>query len=423
MNRLTKVTVIALSLLVFSYAALGYVLNKQDDEKSYRSLTVYGEVLQRIQEEYVEEPNMTKVTAGALHGLLESLDPMSSYLSPQEYTEYEKQVASHPQGQIGVTLSKRSGYVIVVSVLPNSPAEAAGIRTGDFLESISGFATREISVGQALNLLNGANGSQVKVSVIRRGRGDLGTDELTITRGEVSFPHIAVTKLAPDTAYLRVESLDKGKAEEIRVKLAELDKEGVKKLVVDLRGCAAGDETEGVAVAKLFLASGKIATLKGQTTGNQDFTADGKSQVWKNPVAVLTSGATSGASEIVAAAIEGNKRGDVVGERTFGSASHQKLIKFEDGSAVILTDSIYYAPDGKSILEDGVVPTTEQTQTTDDPAAFSKAENPPMTPAAASDDAVLNKALELLNGAAQKKVAMRHSASPIRHWMADQTVA
>lgn len=423
MNRLTKVTVIALSLLVFSYAALGYVLNKQDDEKSYRSLTVYGEVLQRIQEEYVEEPNMTKVTAGALHGLLESLDPMSSYLSPQEYAEYEKQLASHPQGQIGVTLSKRSGYVIVVSVLPNSPAEAAGIRTGDFLESISGFATREISVGQALNLLNGANGSQVKVSVIRRGRGDLGTDELTISRGEVSFPHTAVTKLAPDTAYLRVESLDKGKADEIRAKLAELDKEGVKKLVVDLRGCAAGDETEGVAVAKLFLAGGKIATLKGQTTGSQDFTADGKSQVWKNPVAVLTSGATSGASEIVAAAIEGNKRGDVVGERTFGSASHQKLIKFEDGSAVILTDSIYYAPDGKSILEDGVAPTTEQTQSTDDPAAFSKAENPPMMPAAASDDAVLNKAIELLNGAAQKKVAMRHSASPIRHWMADQTVA
>ena len=202
MNRLTKVTVVALSLLVFSYAALGYVLNKQDDEKSYRSLTVYGEVLQRIQEEYVEEPNMTKVTAGALHGLLESLDPMSSYLSPQEYTEYKKQLASRQPGQVGVTLSKRPGYIIVVSVLPNSPAEAAGIRTGDYLESLAGFSTGEMSAAQAMNLLAGSVGSQVKVSVIRRGRGDLGTDDVTITRGSVSFPHIVVTKLAPDTAYM-----------------------------------------------------------------------------------------------------------------------------------------------------------------------------------------------------------------------------
>jgi carboxyl-terminal processing protease len=416
MNRLTKITVVALSLLVFSYAALGYVLNKQDDEKSYRSLTVYGEVLQRIQEEYVEEPNMTKVTAGALHGLLESLDPNSSYLSPQEYTEYKKQLASRQPGQVGVTLSKRSGYVIVVSVLPNSPAEAAGIRTGDFLESISGFATREMSAAQASNLLAGSVGSQVKVSVIRRGRGDLGTDEVTITRGQVSYPHIAVTKLAPDTAYMRVESLDKGKADEIRSKLADLDKDGVKKLVLDLRGCAAGDETEGVSVAKLFLASGKIASLKGQTVSAEDFNADPKQQAWKNSVAVLTSGATSGAAEIVAAAIGGNKRGDVVGERTFGSASHQKLIEFDDGSAVILTDSIYYTPGGKSILEDGVTPTTEQAQTTDDPAAFSKAENPPMTPAAAADDPVLSKALDLLNNSA-KKVAVRRPVAPMRRSM------
>ena len=422
MNRFTKIAVIALSLLVFSYASLGYVL-KQDDQKSYRSLTVYSEVLERIQEEYVEEPNMTKVTAGALHGLLESLDPMSSYLSPQEYSEYKKQISAHAQGQTGATLSKRSGYVIVVSALPDSPAEKAGLHAGDFLESISGFATREMSVGQAMNLLSGAPGTAVKVSVIRRGRGDLGTDEITITRGEVAPPHVAVTKLAPDTAYLRVESLEKGKADEIRAKLADLDHDGVKKLVLDVRGCSSGDDSEGIAVAKLFLNTGKIASLRGQTVSNQDFNADAKQQAWKNPVAVLTSSATSGAAEIVAAAIGGNHRGDVVGERTFGSASHQKLIEFDDGSAVVLTDSLYYTPDNKSIVEEGVAPTTEASFSTEDPAAFSRAENPPMTPAAPADDPVLSKALDLLNNG-HKVASSRHpSASPRHRVSFDPTVA
>ena len=227
--------------------------------------------------------------------MLESLDPMSSYLSPQEYSEYKKQISAHAQGQTGATLSKRSGYVIVVSALPDSPAEKAGLHACD-LESISGFATREMSVGQAMNLLSGAPGTAVKVS-IRRGRGDLGTDEITITRGEVAPPHVAVTKLAPDTAYLRVESLEKGKADEIRAKLADLDHDGVKKLVLDVRGCSSGDDSEGIAVAKLFLNTGKIASLRGQTVSNQDFNADAKQQAWKNPVAVLTSSATSGAVE------------------------------------------------------------------------------------------------------------------------------
>jgi carboxyl-terminal processing protease len=415
MNRLTKILIVAVSLAVFSYASLGYVLNKQaDDNKSYRSLNVYGEVLQRIQEEYVEEPNIAKVTVGALHGLLESLDPLSSYMSPQEYTEYKKQMAAHPGDQFGGVLSKRSGYIIIVSVLPDSPADKAGLRTGNLLEAISGFTTREMSVGQASNLLNGASGSTVKVSVVRRGStecaqiepnaaSDICTDEVTITRGPVALPRVVSTKLSSDTAYLRVESLEKGKAEEIRAKLAELDHDGVRKLVLDLRGCASGDDNEGVAVARLFLNSGTITSLRGQTTSRQDFTADASKQVWNNPVAVLTSAATSGAAEIVAAAIGGNHRGDVVGEHTFGTASHQKLIEFDDGSAIVLTDAFYYTPDNKSILDEGVPPTVEVTlQLTEDPAAFSREENPPMTPQAPADDAVLSKALDLLNGGSRK---------------------
>jgi carboxyl-terminal processing protease len=405
MNRLTKLTVVALSLAVFSYASLGYVLRKTDDEKSYRSLTVYGEVLQRIQEEYVEEPNMAKVTAGALHGLLESLDSMSSYLSPQEYTEYKKQVTARTQGQTGIALSKGGGYVRVVSTLPDSPAEKAGLLTGDILESIGGFATREMSVGQAMNLIDGPAGSTVKVSVIRPARG-LTPEEVTVTRLGITQPHVTMTKLAPDIVYLRIPAMEKGVAEEVRTKLVDADRQGLRKAVLDFRGCALGDDAEGIAVARLFLAFGAIATLKGQTVTKQDFAADPSKVVWKNPVSILVSNASSGAAELVATGIASNHRGDVVGERTYGTASEQKLIEFDDGSAVFLTDAFYYTPEGKAIPEDGVTPTTPVPLTSDDAVSFSRAENPPAIPAAPADDAVLSKALDLLNNA--HKVAERH---------------
>lgn len=416
MNRLIKSLVVTLSVLIFSYASLGYVLGRSDDQKSYRSLGVYSEVLQRVQEEYVEEPSIPKVTAGALHGLLESLDAMSSYLSPQEYTEYKKQINAKPAGDVGLAISKRSGYIMIVSVLPDSPAEKAGLHTGDFLESVGGFSSREMSVRQAMNLLTGAPGTAVKVAVVRRV--EARTDELTLTRAQIAPVHVAVTKLTPDTAYMRVITLEKGKADEIRSKLADLEKQGVRKLVLDVRGCAMGEDSEGIAVAKLLLSTGTIASLRGQTVAKQEFNADAGKQVWKNQLVVLTSNATSGAAEIVAAAVGGNHRGDVVGERTFGSASEQKLIEFDDGSAIYLTDAFYYTPAGKAIPEEGVVPTTEVASTADDAAGFSKSENPPLNPSS-SDDTILSKALEILNGA--HKVAQR-TAPPVHRTRATATI-
>ena len=398
MNRITKVIVIALSLAVFSYAALGYVLSRTADEKSYRSLTVYGEVLTKIQEDYVEEPNMAKVSVGGLHGLVESLDAMSSYMSAAEYADYKKQVAAHSEGQIGAVLSKRFGYIMVISTQPGSPAEKAGLLPGDIVEAIAGLTTREMSPDQAMQLFSGAPGKTVKISVISRGRGQTQTEENTVTLAMLAPVHVSVTKLSADTAYVRVPSLEAGKADELRAKLVELDKSGIKKVILDVRGCALGDVSEGIAAAKLFLSSGTIGSLKGQTVTKQEFSADASKVVWKNPVVVLTSGATSGAAEVLAAAIGGNKRGDVVGERTFGSASQQKLIQLDDGAAVNLTVAFYYTPDGKSIPQEGVSPTTEVTNPTDDPVAYSHAENPPLTPADPKSDPVLSKAVELLGG-------------------------
>jgi carboxyl-terminal processing protease len=417
MNRPTKIAIVVLSLMVFSYAALGYVL-KSDDEKSYRALTVYSEVLEKVQDEYVEEPNIPKATTGALHGLLESLDAMSSYMSPQEYTEFKKNAAAKPAGQIGAVLSKRFGYVMVVSTLPGSPAEKAGLLPGDIMEAIAGFTTREMSTEQAAQMLSGAPGAIVKVSVVSRGRGQTQTETSEVTLAAVTPVHITVTKIGQDIAYIRIPSLESGKADELRAKLVELDRDGVKKLILDVRGCALGEISEGISAAKLFLASGTIATLQGQTVSKQEFAADASKMVWKNPVAVLTSGATSGAAEILAAAIGGNKRGEVVGERTFGSASQQKLIQLDDGAAVNITIAYYYTPGGKAIPEDGVAPTSEVPTTADDPVIYSHAENPPLTPGDPKNDPVLGKAIELLNGVqktAERLIPMRRafSRSPI----------
>src|SRR5499425_2064124 len=172
MNRTARIAIIAISVAIFCYAGLGHVLGQTHEERAYKSLTVYGEVLQKIQSDYVDEPNMHLVTAGALHGLLESLDAQSSYLTPREYTEFKQKQQSAATGETGLTLSKRFGYVIVISVLPESSADKAGVHSGDIFESVAGFTTRDMSVGQALNLLNGPVGSGVKVGVIRRGKND-----------------------------------------------------------------------------------------------------------------------------------------------------------------------------------------------------------------------------------------------------------
>ena len=155
MSRLAKKIVLSLSVLVFAYVAMGYVLGKTNDDKTYRSLTVFSEVLEHIQHDYVEDPNMRQVETGALHGLLDSLDPQSSYLSAREYTDYKGKVDNEAKGGSGLELSKRFGYVAVISVIPDSPAQKANIRTGDLLESIAGFTTRQMAIGQAQVLLSG----------------------------------------------------------------------------------------------------------------------------------------------------------------------------------------------------------------------------------------------------------------------------
>ncbi len=407
MSRLARISVVTLSVIVFLYVGLGYVLGKTTDDKSYRSLGVFGEVLQHIQEDYVDEPNMAVVTAGAMHGLLESLDPLSGYLSPREYADYRDRIKNGVRGEIGMTVSKRYGYIVIVSVVPDGPAEKASLRSGEILESIGGFNTRDMSVGQANALLQGAPGSAVKVAVIRRGKTE--PQEVSVNRAVIAPQHIVADRIGDDAAYVRLPAIEPMDVAELHDKLVQFDKQGARKLVLDLRDCTRGDATEAVIAAQLFLTSGKIASLEGQTVPHKDFNAEPDKAVWHSAVDVLISPSTSGAAEVLAGAIKGNKRGELVGERTFGSASEQKVIPMDDGGALILTVAFYSTPDGKSIVEDGVAPTVEVHPKAIDPTAAPSdmEEEAPLGPGQLpkADDPVYNKALELLKGGEAQKAA------------------
>ena len=408
MSRAARVGLICVSVAIFCYAGIGHVLGRTPDDKAYKSLTVFGEVLQKIQQDYVDEPNMRTVTAGSLHGLLESLDTQSSYLTPREYDEYKKKIQSSSTGDSGITLSKRFGYIIVISVLPESAAAKAGIHSGDIFESIGGFTTRDMSVGQAMNLLSGPAGSGVKVAVIRRGKAT--PEEVDVVREKPVAVKITSQKAEPDTLALRLTSLDPGRADEVRARLQEAEKQGVHNVILDLRECGRGPVSEAISVARLFVPSGTLATLRGQTVSSQTFSAEPKQVAWKGRVSVLIDATTSGAAEVLASAIAANHRGDVVGERTFGLASEQKLITLDDGSALILTTANYYNPSGKSILEEGVTPTEvvhanlEEESDVDDavPDATPNKDLPQGPRPLSPEDPIYRKALELVKAPVKK---------------------
>ena len=410
MNRIARYGILTVSLLIVGWVGVGHVLGRTANDKAYKSLEVYSEVLQKIQQDYVDEPNMHLVTVGSLHGLLESLDSESSYLTPREFTEYKEKSANPGSGESGLNLSKRSGYIVVTSVLPDSPAEKAGLRSGDFLESVAGFTTREMSVGQAKNLLAGQPGTAVKVGVIRRGRTD--PEEVDIVRQKLAAPKPHIEKVDNDSLAFRFSSIDGTAVEEVRARLLEAQKQGIAHIVLDVRDCGRGSDSDAIALARLFIPSGNLITLKGQTQPEQNFAADPTKVVWKGPVSVLTDVSTTGPGEVLAASLANTKRGDIVGDRTFGLASEQKLIPLEDGGAIILTVADYYNSDGKSILEEGVAPTQvvraldDGDDGDDSSSASPQKAVPPGPKPLSTEDPVLRKALELFRTpVAAKKAA------------------
>ncbi|HEU5451748.1 MAG TPA: S41 family peptidase [Terriglobales bacterium] len=373
MSKKIKAVVLSVSVLLVLFAVIGGLnVRAASNDGAYRQLGVYSEVLSRIRSEYVEEPNIPQVTDGALHGLLESLDPNSSYLTPDEYKQYKDHKTS-AKGNIGVAMSKRFGYAAVISVLPGSPADKAGVEGTDIVEAINGKTTRDMSLAEIDDLLAGDPGSKIELSLVRARRAE--PLKLTVIRGMVTVPPVSDKLMDDGIGYIKVDQFNKGKAQEIAAKIKDLTGKGAKRFILDLRDCADGDEDEGIATANLFLDHGTITYLQGQRYPRQTFTADSSKSVTNLPLVVIVNRDTAGAAEIVAAAILQNNRGDVLGDKTFGVGSVQKVIEIPDGSALILSVAKYYSPNGDAIQDKQVTPNILVADNTDDSAVPDEDDN------------------------------------------------
>jgi carboxyl-terminal processing protease len=380
------------SVAIFAALGLGFAMGEfglfgvhagGDQDGAYRQMRVYAEVLKKVQTDYVTEPNINNVTTGALHGLLESLDSDSSYLTPTEYKIYKDRPTTGV-AQVGINVSKRFGYAVIVSVAPGSPADHEHLSDGDVIESIGEQSTRELSLAVIRLLLDGKPGTTVNLSVIRPRKAD--PDKLALTRAITAPPAVAQQNYDNDSIlYLKPGLLTASRVDDIAARLKAAGKNH--KVLLDLRDSSGDDPKQGIRLANFFLKQGTIATLQGQKFATQTFTADPAQFITDAPLAILVNRGTYGAAELTAAAIEDAKRGDLVGERTFGEGSVQKTIELPDGAALLLTVAKFEGPAGKKIQDEAVLPNVLVGQPIED--EDESAPNP-------KSDEPLDKALNLL---------------------------
>lgn len=362
MSIRSKLTLVSLSAFIAIYSIVGGMLSRSNnplvraiaDPGPYSQLRIFEEVVRHIVNDYVEKPDLEKVRIGALRGLTDGLDPYSAYLLPPQVTEYRAN--KDKADMTGLVVGQYLDFAYVIAVVPGSPAEKAGVKVGDVIEYIDGHATRDLDLYDVKSLLAGAPGTSVELTLINRK-----TEKIKLTRGKVPVTPTDARLLESQIGYIKVPILNKGQAEAVQVAVKEVVKKGAKSIVLDLRGSAGGELSEGLAVADYFLKAGVIA----KSIGRKDkvlatYEAKAENDLTDLPVAVIIDRTTAGAAEIVASALMENQRGEVVGERTlFGMGSEQELFPLDDGSALLLTVARYAASSGKIFMTEGVTPSVE----------------------------------------------------------------
>lgn len=420
MSFRTKFGLILLSATLAIYTVVGGWIStraQQPANDPNAQLRIFESVLQHIQNDYVDEPNMEKVRAGALRGLAYGLDPYSTYLTPEQVRDYSE-TAKDNQAGIGAELSQVASYLYVIAPMKGSPAEVAGVRAGDIIEYIDSKATRDISLYDAKQLLNGSAGSEVKLRILRANSRPL---TLSVKRGSSRAAAAEIKMEAGRIGVLRINSLGTGEATEVRSRVHDLVKQGAQKMVIDVRATAGGSLADAVSVANLFIKDGTIAeTIGREGKILKSFTADPKAAVFAGPVAVLIDTGTAGAAEVLASAILERNRGQVVGEKSFGAGAEQQLFTLRGGDGLLLTTVKWASANGKPFLgEDrarsGVTPNVEvkrpeiadavdpEDLSGNDDDALNKPPQPgerqevtPEVPKVPAEDLQMKKALELL---------------------------
>jgi len=321
-------------------------------KQTFTHLRVFEDVVSLIMSSYVENADPDRVMEGAMRGLVDSLDPMSAYLSADEVIA-AKANTPLPAGDVGLIVS-RQFYLHVVGVRDGSPAARAGLRPNDFIRGIDNKPTREVSAFTGTRLLRGAPGSKVELTVLRGNAAE--PHVVTLVREVPSGSSVSTTRLPSGVALVRVASFGEGTATALGTAFDGLRESGVTGAIVDLRGTADGPIEEGIAAARLFVKSGALAIRAERNKPQETTTAAAGDGRLTLPVVLLVSNGTAGASEVFAAALQGNTRADLVGEPTAGLAASQRLVSLAEGRGLWMTYARYLALDGEPIHERGLPP-------------------------------------------------------------------
>lgn len=348
-----KLVIFLGSFLIVLYGASAAFYGKVvARDEAYKELSVFMDVLKRVNDDYVEAPNMNSVQEGAMRGLIDALDPYCSFLSKEQYDALQKRKENGNAG-IGIILSKRSDVIYVVSCQPDGPAAEAGIRPGDYVIAINGQGVEDKSILEVDSLLRGAAGSKAKVTVFRSSRTKPLDIEMTL-RDRTPTP-VYSKMLDGDVGLLDVSSLADSSIEQVKLKLKTLISAGARKILLDLRDCADGTPSDGADLANYFLREGIIYYSQNrQGEKVQVVEATPGKFITDLSLAVLIDGSTAGAAEIAAGALKDLKRATVVGEKSFGVGSAQRTIQLKSGAILILSTAKYCTPGGKIIQDESL---------------------------------------------------------------------
>ena len=373
--------------LTILFTILIVFVNKSNSSENeiYKKIDLFGEVLEKINKDYVDEVDQSKSMDSAINGLLQSLDPYSAYMSPEIFNEMQTETSGE-FGGLGIEVSMESGVVKVISPIDDTPASKAGIKAGDYIVKIDDIQVQGKSLSEAVDLMRGPVGSGIELTVRRRG--EKKALYFNIVREIIEIQSVKSDLLEKNIGYIRLTSFNENSGDQIKKKINELEnKDEVKAYILDLRNNPGGLLSQAIRISDFFLDSGEIVSTKSRKASENRkwFAKKGDLTNGKALIVMINYGSAS-ASEIVAGALKDHKRAILLGENTFGKGSVQSIIPLKNSGAIRLTVAKYYLPSGKSISEVGVSPDIEVNEESDDFQIKSETDNQ------------LNYALKLLNG-------------------------
>ena len=370
-------------LLLFFVINFKYVTASEND--IYKKIDVFGEVLEKINKEYVDEVNPTDSMDSAINGLLQSLDPYSAYMSPETFNEMQTETSGE-FGGLGIEVGMESGVVKVISPIDDTPASKAGIKAGDYIVKINNIQVQGKSLSEAVDLMRGPVGSAIELTVRRRG--EKKAIIFNITREIIQIKSVKADLLEKNIGYIRLTSFNENSAKQIKKEINKLEKnQNVDSYIFDLRNNPGGLLSQAITITDFFLNDGEIVSTKSRKKSeNRKWFAKKGDLIKGKKIIVLINYGSASASEIVAGALKDHKRAILLGENSYGKGSVQSIIPLKNNGAIRLTVAKYYLPSGKSISEVGVSPDIEIAEENDDFRIKTDTDNQ------------LNYAIKLLNG-------------------------